>query len=107
MKINPSLALNTVIAVAVAYVVYRVFGASDSFAAGAKNFSEGVRAFFGDTSFLGEGVALSGAGQLSRDEYIKRGYLVVLPNGRTQITAEGNMYIDEQRRTAALAGPIK
>lgn len=102
MKVNPSIALNTVIAVAVAYVIYRVFGASASVAAGAKTFSEGVRAFLGDTSFTGERVSATPQAALSRDEYIKRGYLEVFPNGRTQITAAGRLYIEQQQREAAL-----
>lgn len=102
MKINVSLALNTVIAVAVAYVIYRVLGAGDSVAAGAKNFSHGVRALLGDTSFLGERAALSPSAQLSREDMIRRGYLAFDANGRSYITAAGNQYIDEQRRTAAL-----
>lgn len=102
MKVNPSLALNAVIAVAVTYVVYRIFGAGDSIAGGVKNFSEGVRTLFGDTSFLGERVSTTPQAALSRDEYIKRGYLEVLPNGRTQITSAGRLYIEQQQREAAL-----
>ena len=102
MKISPSLALNTVIAVAVAYVIYRVFGASDAVAAGAKKFSEGVRLMLGDRTSLGTPVQTTPQAALSRDEYIKRGYLEVLPSGRTQITAAGQMYIRQQQLQAAI-----
>lgn len=102
MKVNSSLALNTVIAVAVGYVIYRIFGLGDAVAKGAKNFSDGVRLYLGDSSSLGVPVQSTPQAALSRDEHLRAGHLEVLPNGRTQITAAGRLYIEQQQREAAL-----
>lgn len=102
MKVNPQLVFYTVIAIAGAYVINRVFGAGESVAEGVKNFSEGVRLYLGDRSILGTPIQLSAGAALSQEEHIKAGHLELLPGGRTRLTAAGRLYVEQQQREAAL-----
>jgi len=54
-----------------------------------------------DTSSLGQSPQLTPAANLSRQQYIDMGYLVVNPDGSTSITAAGNAYIARQQQAAA------
>ncbi|MBL1277446.1 MAG: hypothetical protein COB30_015300 [Ectothiorhodospiraceae bacterium] len=45
---------------------------------------------------LGPGAELTERAQLSRLDYIERGYLEILPDGSERITAEGEGYIRRQ-----------
>lgn len=76
-----------------AYVAYRVFNYGDTIGEAMDRFWEGLT-FDADT--LGPETQLTPGAQLSQAEYIRRGFLEVLPDGRTRITPKGEEYIRAQ-----------
>lgn len=77
------------------YASRKVGAAAESVVDGFIKFGDGLTF---DPASLGEPVTLTEPAQLSQQDYIDRGYLIVLPDGGTQITAAGNQYIENQQR---------
>lgn len=75
------------------YAAYRMVRFGESAAQAAGKIWDGL-AF--DPATLGPGVQLTPGARLSQQEFISRGYLQVLPDGRTRITPEGEAYIRSQ-----------
>lgn len=75
------------------YIAYRVLALGEPVGEALSRFWEGLT-FDADT--LGPGVELTPEAKMSRAEYIRKGYLRVLPDGSTVITPLGEQYIQSQ-----------
>lgn len=112
MKVNPQIAMMSVLVLGGGYVLYRV---AQAVADAKKSVDRGIDKTI-DTAdqllrlspfnrfifYLRDRVLYGPEIELQNNDagvdYYERGYIERLPNGRTRITAEGQAYIDQQRR---------
>lgn len=78
----------------VGYIAYRVFSLGENVGTAFNKFWTGLTF---DTKSLGPYVTLTPGAQLSQADYIARGYLEILPDGRSRITPAGEAYIRAQQ----------
>jgi hypothetical protein len=78
----------------VGYIAYRVFSLGENVGTAVNKFWTGLTF---DTESIGPYVTLTPGAQLSQADYIARGYLEILPDGRTRITPAGEAYIRSQQ----------
>lgn len=95
MALKPRDALSIVLAIGAGYVLFRSIGGVEAIRRGAGKFWEGLTF---DPAMLGPTVTLTPQARMSREEYIKRGYLIFNPQtGQYEISPAGEAYIQQQQ----------
>jgi hypothetical protein len=77
-----------------AYVLYRVFNFGESVSEAVNKFWTGLTF---DPASLGPAISMPPGAAQAQTDWIQRGYLEILPDGSTRITAAGEAYIRQQR----------
>lgn len=77
-----------------AYIFYRVATFGETASEAFNKFWSGLTF---DTASLGPPIELTPGALASQEDWIKRGYLELLPDGGTRITPAGEAYIQQQR----------